>query len=109
MSRIIRTNPDRDENAGPLASDCLGHRCAEHAEMGLMDDHADDGAECGVCLAMKFVVAHEKAAEAHILKSLVWPMVQSCRDRLNLLSPGAGDQFEEQAREQIVAFTEEIS
>lgn len=106
--RIIRQNPDRNENAGPLASDCVAHRCAEHAEMGLMDDSADDNSECAICLAHKFVQAYEKAAEAEILKRLVWPMVQSCRDRLNLLAAGAGDQFEESAREQIVKFTEEI-
>ena len=74
-----------------------------------MDDSADDNSECSLCIADKFVRAHEKAAEAHIIKKIVYPMVQSCRDRLNLLSAGSGDQFEEQMREQIVAFTEEIS
>lgn len=104
MARIIRGNPDRDENQAPAASDCLAHRCAAHAEMGPMDDAADDGAECGPCLGERYVRAYEKAAEDDIKKRLFWPMVQSARDRLNLLANGAGDSFEEEARRHVVEY-----
>jgi hypothetical protein len=104
MPRFIRANPDRDENAPATASDCLAHRCAEHAEMPPVDDRGDDGSECGVCVGVKFVQAHEAAAEDDIKKKLYWPMVQSARDRLNLLAAGAGDAFEEEARRHVTEY-----
>jgi hypothetical protein len=105
MPRHIRSNPARDENQPPSASDCLAHRCDEHREMKPVDDSADDGAECGICVAAKFVLAHEEAAEKEILDRLFWPMVETARDRLNLLALGAGASFEEQARVHVVEFS----
>jgi hypothetical protein len=108
MARIIRPNPDRDENTAPNIADCLAHRCPTHAELPPMDDSADDGAECGPCIGAKYVEAYEKAVEADILKRLFWPLVQSGRDRLNLLAPGAGDRFEEEARGHVSTYDKEI-
>jgi hypothetical protein len=99
MPRLIRANPGRDENAAASASDCIAHRCLEHAELKPVDDHADDGSECAICVAHKFADALEASLVEDILKKLFWPMVQSARDRLNLVAAGAGDTFEAEARE----------
>jgi hypothetical protein len=104
MPRIIRENASRDENVAPSASDCVAHRCAEHAGMAAVDDRGDDGSECGICVGQKFAEHMERALVDDILKALVWPMVQSARDRLNLLSGGAGDRFEQEMRTKITAY-----
>jgi hypothetical protein len=106
--RLIRQNPDRDESASPTASDCVAHRCAEHAAMPPVDDSADDGAECAICVGGKFILAHEAAAEADIKKRLLWPMVDKARDRLNLLARGAGDAFVEEVRAHVTAYDNEV-
>lgn len=69
-----------------------------------MDASADDQSECGVCIGHKFVAAYADAFEADMLKKIYWPMVQSARDRLNLLARGAGDAFEEECRGHVTAY-----
>lgn len=104
MPRIIRENPGRDENLSPQASDCIAHRCAAHAELPPVDDSADDGGECGPCVGEKYIAAYERAAEEDIKKNLLWPSIDSARDRLNLLAKGAGDQFVEEVRARVQAY-----
>jgi hypothetical protein len=103
MPRHVRQGDD--PAAAPSIDNCLAHRCAEHREMLPVDDSADSGAECGICVGVKFVEAHEQAAEEEILKRLFWPMVERARDRMNLLSHGTGYGFEEEARELVVEFS----
>jgi hypothetical protein len=76
------------------ASGCVGHRCDEHEDLPPMNQTGPDGSECGGCVGQAFAEAYEKAFE----KKVFWPLIQSARDRLNLLAPGAGDAFQEEAR-----------
>ncbi len=102
--RLVRQNPERDENSTPVASDCIAHRCQAHAELPPVDDSADDSAECSICVAQKFILAHEEALEEDVMQKLVWPAIDKARDRLNLLGHGAGDQFVEEIREWVTAY-----
>jgi hypothetical protein len=103
MSRHVRQPADPAK--APSIDDCLAHRCLAHREMQPVDDSADNGSECGICTAQKFIAAHEQAAEEEILKRLFWPAIESARERLNLLSPGAGHAFEEEARVHVTEFS----
>lgn len=74
--------------------------------MGAVDDSADDGSECAIHVGEKFARAMEEALVDDILKALVWPMVQSARDRLNLMAPGSGHSFENEWRTKITDYKE---
>ncbi len=81
------------------ASGCIGHRCDEHSDLPPMNQAGPDESECGACVGQAFAAAYEKAFE----KTVFWPLIQSARDRLNLLAPGAGDKFQDEARATINA------
>lgn len=76
------------------AKACVGHRCDEHAAVPIVNDVGPDKSECAICVAQAFVKGYEKAFE----KTVFWPAVQSARDRLNLLAPGAGAAFVDETR-----------
>lgn len=78
---------------------CVAHRCDDHEELPVVNDKGPDGSECAGCVADALVKAYEQAFE----KTLFWPLIQSARDRLNLLAPGAGDSFQEEVRATINA------
>lgn len=63
------------------------------------NDAGPDQSECALCVAQQLVAGYEKAVE----KNVFGPIVSSARDRLNLLAPGAGDQFVDEARAQLNA------
>lgn len=97
--RIVRSNPDRDENKPASIDDCLGHRCQAHRDVPPIDDSEESsGAECGICIGQKFVLLYEEKAEEDILNKLYWPIVEIARARLNLLSLGSGEVFVDEAR-----------
>lgn len=75
-------------------NDCVGHRCDEHEDVPPVNSHGPHGSECALCVAQTLVDAYEAAFE----KKIFWPIITSARDRLNLLSPGTGDKFVEEAR-----------
>lgn len=87
-----------DEGVTP-ATACIAHRCDDHADLPAVNQEGPEGSECAGCVGQAFAAAWEAAFE----KNVFWPLIQSARDRLNILAPGAGDQFEEQARAQINA------
>lgn len=76
------------------AKACVAHRCPEHAEVPPINDAGPEQSECALCVATTFVRGYEKAFE----KSVFNPVVEKARDRLNLMAPGAGDQFVDEAR-----------
>lgn len=107
LSLLIRyTTPNTSTHCPacvPFASECKGivpatacvaHRCSEHSDMPVIGNTGPEQSECSICVAQTFVIAYEKSFEAKVF----WPAVQSARDRLNLLSPGAGDQFVDETR-----------
>lgn len=73
---------------------CVSHRCDEHADVPPINQGGPDESECGMCVAVDLVASYETAFEQKVF----WPVVQSARDRLNLLAPGAGDVFLDEAR-----------
>jgi len=93
MSRLVKRKP---EGEGRELADCLAHRCLrpDHVEVPVINDAGPDGSECALCVAEELVKAYEKAFE----KSVFWPVVETARNRMNLLSFGAGDKFQEEAR-----------
>lgn len=82
----------------PKAHDCIAHRCIDHPDqhetVGPMNQNGPSLSECAICVAQSFVAAYETT----LMKSIFWPLVQTARDRLNLLSPGAGEAFQDHAR-----------
>lgn len=84
------------------ATGCIAHRCDAHADLPPVNQWGPNESECGGCVGQAFAEALEKAFEEQVY----WPMVQKARDRLNLLSAGAGTQFEDEARALLVASKE---
>lgn len=78
----------------PKAQHCIAHRCEEHQELQPVNSNGPSGSECGACVGQAFAEAYEKT----VLKAILWPLVETARNRLNLLSPGAGDTFQDHAR-----------
>lgn len=83
----------------PPATACVGHRCDKHNGLPPTNGNGPDGSECAGCTAEAFTEAFEEAFEGDIF----WPTVDSARDRLNMLAPGAGDQFVAETRARIEA------
>lgn len=92
------------EGTTPRASDVVAIRCFEHAGIPPRNDMDNDGGECGICVAVQ--LAERLAASAldearlEILDgyaarlsycAMLRSKIQSARDRLNLMQPGAGD------------------
>lgn len=83
--------------------DVIGYRCEDHPDkhdaVPAINTNAPEGGECAMCVAESIVHAYESTFE----KTLLWPIIDQARGRLNLLVPGAGDSFLEDARAQINA------
>lgn len=102
MSKHARRPPaDSLPFAIPALEDCLFHRCPDHEHVRqLNESEVQTGSECGACLAEEVTFSEarllnvlegyaDRLAYAAHLKS----MLASARDRLELLSPGAGAEF----------------
>jgi hypothetical protein len=76
------------------AASCMAHRCDTHAEIPPMNSDGPDKSECGFCVADTIVRTYEQTFEGNVF----WPLIESARTRLNLLAPGAGDSFLDEAR-----------
>ncbi|HEX3577552.1 MAG TPA: hypothetical protein VHY33_03225 [Thermoanaerobaculia bacterium] len=100
--RIVRADPNRDESKPPSIDDCLAHRCKEHRDIPPIDDSEDgSGAECSICVGHKFVSLIEEKTEEHILQTILWPLVETARARLNLVALGSGESFVDDARRRV--------
>jgi hypothetical protein len=86
------TDREAAQDAGAQA--CVAHRCDDHAEIPPVNDKGPQRSECGMCVADTIVATYEATFE----KNVFWPLIESARTRLNLLAPGAGDSFLEEAR-----------
>lgn len=73
---------------------CVAHRCDDHGTVPPINSHGPDKSECALCVAQALVEGYEKAFERRVF----WPTIESARDRLNLLAPGSGNRFLEDAR-----------
>lgn len=82
----------------PVAFRCEDHP-DKHHDVPAINSNAPEGAECAMCVAEALVRAYEKTFE----KSLLWPIVEMAKGRLNLLAFGAGDAFQDEARAQVNA------
>jgi hypothetical protein len=89
------TRADVDD---PKAHDCLAHRCVDHPDqhetVPPVNSTGPSGSECALCVAHEFIRVYDTT----MMKTLFWPIVETARNRLNLLSPGAGDSFQDHAR-----------
>lgn len=91
--RIDRPRPK------PKLEDCLFHRCERHETVPMLNaEEEGTRSECGACiaeemLAMKaqLVLVLDGYAERMIYSHTLRLQLAQARDRLNLLSPGAGD------------------
>lgn len=93
----------------PDVDDCLAHRCGKHAHIPPIDDSVGDGSECSLCVADKLLekileqvlnpildaYADRLTHHAHLRRQLA-----VARNRLNLLSSGAGDFLSEDCNDE---------
>lgn len=86
-------------DAGEDVKACAAHRCDTHQDVPPVNSTGPEQSECGLCVADAIVEAYEKAFEQNVF----WPLIESARSRLNLLAPGAGDSFLDEARATLTA------
>jgi hypothetical protein len=87
----------------PTVAQCLYHRCDDHASVPMLNRAEGPGqSECGACIAeellavkAQLLLALDGYAERLTYGRALARKLESARARLNLLSPGAGDGFDE--------------
>lgn len=86
----------------PALDDCLFHRCEDHEHVRQLNaSELQTGSECGACLAeevamldVQILLVLDGYADRLTYAAGLKARLASARDRLNLLSPGAGDEFD---------------
>jgi hypothetical protein len=97
--RFTRAGAIAEAGGVSPASACVGHRCDEHKTLAPTNQNGPDLSECAACTGESFAEAYERV----FFDDIFWPSVQSARDRLNLLSPGAGETFYDETRARVEA------
>lgn len=99
MAKHARSGAAFGPRAFPSIEACLFHRCTRHEEVKQLNNTEEQtGSECGGCIAELMLTREaqlilaldgyaERLAYSHRLKELL----ETARNRLNLLQPGAGD------------------
>lgn len=87
----------------PTIELCMFHRCTEHEHIGQLNGFEEaTGSECGACVAMEmlsrkaqWLLTLDALADRLTYSSMLKRKLTSARERLNMLSPGAGDFLDE--------------
>jgi hypothetical protein len=105
--KLLRGEP-KGEVLLEALSMCVAHRCPEHKDIPPLNTNEGGGAECGACCAED--VGQDIALSA--IAEFTLPILdgyadrleygarlraklESARERLNLIAPGAGDEYAE--------------
>lgn len=114
--KLLTGNVDQsDRQVQATLALCVAHRCLEHRQIPPLNMNEGNGSsECGVCAAEEFGARLAEQALAKQDELVILPILdgyaarlaygaelraklQTARDRLNLLSPGAGDFLDEES------------
>lgn len=100
MSKHCRRPGLGEDPNRPSLDQCRYHRCERHGDVKQLNATEPTDAECGACIAeemlaikAQLLLSLDGYAERMIYAHALRQMLASARDRLNLLSPGAGDEF----------------
>lgn len=110
--KLLRIPAPTTDQMATLA-DCVAHRCTDHLNIPPLNMSEGNGSsECGVCSAEEFGARLAEQALETERREVWWDILdayaqrmeyqkvmrarlQTARDRLNILSPGAGDFLDE--------------
>lgn len=95
-----RTGRPLRRTARPRIDACLFHRCDLHADVPQLNGN-EWGSECGGCLAAEVAALYaehlgvlQTLSERLMYGAMLRQRLERARTRLNLLSPGAGEDLE---------------
>lgn len=99
MSKHARKPDGLTPRAIPSLEDCLYHRCSQHEQVRQLNaEEEQTGSECGACIAEEVAVLRyqsflllDSLADRLTYGAMLRTKLLAARERLNLLSPGAGD------------------